>query len=251
VLGIGAGQVLGLVREARALERPRACVDVSGVGARAIADALAAGGAAGAVTVDGDPLRAAVAIRLLEDGPSVDDVALLRRLVREGRPVLVLRRGGETVPYVLPGDVLDAGPEELPIDQIADAIARAAPDAAPALAARLPVLRAVVERRAIRTTSLANAALAATPWIRDAHLPLLSLAQGRMLLLLGVCRGDTLPSDPQGLARAAGPAIAASVGLGLAGRELVRRLPVRGPLVRAAVAYAGTRALGSARLRLP
>ena len=32
--------------------------------------------------------------------------------------------------------------------------------------------------------------------------------------------------------------------MGLGARALVRRLPVGGPLVRAAVAYAGTRALG-------
>ena len=58
------------------------------------------------------------------------------------------------------------------------------------------------------------------------------------------------PRDPQQLALAAGPAVAGCVGMGLGARALVRRLPVGGPLVRAAVAYAGTRALGAARLRL-
>jgi uncharacterized protein (DUF697 family) len=250
VAGIGLGQLLRLVREAQALESPSAHVDVGGVGARELADALAAGGEAGAVTVGGDARRAAASIRLLDGAPSADEVALLRRLTRDARPVIVVRRGTEAVPYVLPDDVLDAG-SELPLGEIADAIARVAPDAAPALAARLPVLRAAVERRVIRTASVANAVVAATPWPRNSHLPLLSLAQGRMLLLLGTSRGATLPRDPQGLARAAGPPLAASVGLGLGARELVRRLPVQGPLVRAAVAYGCTRALGTARLRLP
>ena len=63
---------------------------------------------------------------------------------------------------------------------------------------------------------------------------MLTLAQGRMLLLLGIARGEVLPRDPQQLAIASGPSLAAPVGVGLATRALVRRLPVRGPLVRAA-----------------
>jgi hypothetical protein len=38
--------------------------------------------------------------------------------------------------------------------------------------------------------------------------------------------------------------------MGLGARTLVRRLPVNGRLVRAGVAYAGTRVLGEARIRL-
>jgi hypothetical protein len=67
--------------------------------------------------------------------------------------------------------------------------------------------------------------------------------------LLGVSRGETLPQEPQQLAISAGPGIAACVGVGLAARALVRRLPIGGPVVRAAVAFAGTQALGAARLR--
>ena len=48
----------------------------------------------------------------------------------------------------------------------------------------------------------------------------------------------------------AGPAVAACVGMGFGARALVRRLPVNGRLVRAGVAYAGTRVLGEARLHL-
>ena len=80
-------------------------------------------------------------------------------------------------------------------------------------------------------------------------MPVLTLAQSRMLLMLGLSRGDVLPRDPQQLALAAGPAVAGCIGLGFGARALVRRLPVRGRARPAGVAYAGTHALGEARLR--
>jgi len=248
--GIGIRQVVGLVRETRGLEGSTAQIALSGAGARELAAALAVGGDPTAVSVDGDPLRAAVAIRLVEGEPSAAETAVLRRISRAGTPLIVVRRGGsERIPHVLPEDVLDAG-TELAAAELATAIARVASDTAPSLAARLPLLRPAVMGRLIGETALTNAALAASPWLNQAQLPLLTLAQSRMLLLLGLSRGDVLPRDPQELAIAAGPALAGSLGVGLGARALVRRLPVRGPLIRAAVAYAGTRALGAARLRL-
>ncbi len=104
-------------------------------------------------------------------------------------------------------------------------------------------------RRLISTTAVLNAAVAASP-AKQAQFPALTLAQGRMLLLLGIARGEVLPRDPKQLAIASGPSLAAPVGVGLATRALVRRLPVRGPLVRAAIAYAATHGLGTARSRL-
>jgi uncharacterized protein (DUF697 family) len=248
--GIGIGQVVRLVRETRKLEGSTGQIVVSGSGAAELAAALAAGGDPAAVSVDGDPLRATVAIRLVEGEPSAAETAVLRQISRAGTPLIVLRRGGaEHVANVLPEDVLEVG-TELPLAELAIAIARVASDAAPSLAARLPLLRPAVTRRLIGRTALANAAIAASPGLKQAHLPLLTLAQSRMVLLLGLSRGDVLPRDPQELAVAAGPALVGSLGVGLGARALVRRLPVRGPLVRAAVAYAGTRALGAARLRL-
>ena len=248
--GIGIGQVVALVREARGLEGSRAQITVSGAGARELAVALAAGGDPSAVWVDGDPLRAAIAIRVIEGEPSVAETAVLRRISRAGTPVIVVRRGGAGhIPHVLPEDVLDVV-TDLPVAALATAIARAASDSAPSLAARLPLLRPAVTRRLIATTALTNAAVAASPWLKQAHLPLLTLAQSRMVLQLGRSRGKVLPRDPQELVVAAGPALAGSLAMGLGARALVRRSPARGPLVRAAVAYAGTWALGAARLSL-
>jgi hypothetical protein len=249
LLGIGLGQVVTIVRETRMIESTPGHLSVAGPGARELADALAEGGDASAVVVEGDPVAAAVAIRIVSGPVTQDERALLRRAVRAGTPLLVVRHGADSVPYVLPQDVLDG--EELPIETLAAAIARLAPDAAPALAARLPVLRCAIERRLISVTSWGNALIAASSRSGAAHLPLLSISQSRMLLLLATGRGHRLPSDPKAIASAAGPPIVASIAVGLAARELVRRAPVGGPAVRAAVAYAGTRALGAARLRLP
>ena len=248
--GIGIGQAAGLVREARQFDGSSAYVAVSGAGAHELAAALAAGGDRAAVVVDGDPVRAAVAIRLVDGEPAAAETAVLRRISSAGTPLLVVRRGGaERLPYVLAGDVLEVG-TELPVAEVVAALARVAGEAGPALAARLPVLRGAVARRLIGTTSLANAAIAASPWMKQAQLPLLTIAQARMLLQLGLSRGDVLPRDPKALALAAGPVVLSPVAVGLGARELVRRLPFGGPVIRAAVAYAGTRALGAARLRL-
>lgn len=246
-LGIGIGQVVALVREARVLEHSPEHLSVAGPNASSIAAALAEGGDASAIRIDGDPTRAAVAIRVVDGPVSPAEQAVHRRIVREGKPLLVLRYGSEHVPYALPGDILDVTPD-LPLDALAAAIARSAPDAAPALASRLPVLRRAVQRHLIGVSSWGNALIAGS-WRDDGpQLPLLTMSQSRMLLLLAVSRGRQLPHHPQELARAAGPSLGAALAVGIGARALVRRLPVRGPLVRGGVAYAGTRALGALRL---
>ncbi len=248
--GIGIGSALGLVREARRLEGSNAFIAVSGPEAESLAASLGADGDRGAVGVGRDPAEAVVAIRLVEGEAGTEDIAFLREGARAGTPLVVVRRGGGArLPYVLPGDVIAAG-VGFPLGEIAAAIARTASDGGAALAARLPILRPETERRLVVGTSMTNAAIAGSPWQKDAHLPLLTLAQARMLLLLRVCRGDVLSRDPQELAAAVGPAAVGSLGVGLGARALVRHLPARGPLVRAAVAFAGTRALGAARRRL-
>lgn len=257
--GVGVGQVVAVVRDARGLERHAARVALAGPRARELAAALAAGGDPGAVAVDGDPVAAAAAVRIIDGAPTEDDVAVLRRVARAGVPLLVVvGRDGEPkagsasrIPYVLPQDTIERDGDGSLAERVARSLACAVDEAdAAVLARRLPTLRPHVERRLVRRRALASAAVAAAPWIGETHLPLLALAQARMLLELGVAAGNTLPRDPQALATAAGPALAASFGAGLALRSLYRRLPARGPLVAAALAYAGTRALGELRTRV-
>ncbi|RDI74554.1 hypothetical protein Gocc_1443 [Gaiella occulta] len=257
--GVGIGQVVAVVRDARGFERHVARVALAGPRARELAAALAAGGDPGAVAVEGDPAAAAAAVRIVDGAPTEADVAFLRRAARAGVPLLVVvgregrpRTGSASrIPYVLPQDTIELDGDGSLAERVARSLARAVGggDAA-ALARRLPALRPHVEHRLVRRAALAGAAVAAAPWVEEAHLPLLTLAQARMLLELGVAAGSTLPRDPQALATAAGPAVAASFGTGLALRSLYRRLPVRGPLAAAALAYAGTRALGELRTRV-
>jgi hypothetical protein len=249
--GFSTGQLLGLARDARAQEPARALV-VAGPGALALATALAEHGDARAIAVDGDPARAAAVIWMLDGAPTAADVDALRRLARAGVPVIAVQSGpAARIPYVLPHDVLDAPGGVVPVDRVARALAEALPPAvAAALAARLPVLREPVERRIVHRTALVNAGIGAAPWVKQAHMPLMTLAQGRMLLELGVAAGAASPREAPPLAATAAPALAGSMGTGLGLRALHRRLPFRGRLAGAALAYAGTRVLGELRARI-
>jgi uncharacterized protein (DUF697 family) len=247
--GIGIGQLVGLVRDVRGSEEALPRIAVSGPGASELATSLVAGGDASAVTVTETAVGQAVTIRLIEGDPTPGERGTLRRLAREQTPLIVVRRGGSgRIPHVLADDVVEGG-DQFDLDAIAAAIARAAADDGPSLAARLAVLRPAVSRRLIARTAVANATLAASSRIAQPQLPRLALAQARMLLLLGVARGETLPRDPRALALAAGPSLAAALGTGLGARACVRRLPMGGPVVRAAIAYGATRALGTTLLR--
>ncbi len=252
--GLGVGQVVALVRETRGFEGALPQISVSGEGASELALTLTTGGDAGAVTVGSDPGNAVVAIRLIDGEPSAAEIAILRKISRSEMGLIVVRRGEGHVPYVLPGDIIDTDDIDsegnLPMRDLLKSIARHAGDDGPALAARLPILRAEVGRRLIAATAFANAVIGASTKMQTAQLPVLSFAQSRMVLMLGLSRGDVLPRDPKHLALAAGPAVAACIGMGFGARALVRSLPVRGRLVRAGVAYAGTHVLGEARLRL-
>ena len=252
--GLGVGQVVALVRETRGFEGALPQISVSGEGASELALTLTTGGDAGAVTVGSDPGNAVVAIRLIDGEPSAAEIAILRKISRSEMGLIVVRRGEGHVPYVLPGDIIDTDDIDsegnLPMRDLLKSIARHAGDDGPALATRLPILRAEVGRRLIAATAFANAVIGASTKMQTAQMPVLSFAQSRMVLMLGLSRGDVLPRDPKHLALAAGPAVAACIGVGFGARTLVRRLPVNGRLVRAGVAYAGTRVLGEARLRL-
>jgi len=250
--GIGVGQILGLFREVRGLDGASPRIVISGPGAEGVAAALAVAGDRSAIAIDGDPAAAAVVVRIVEGDPGEGERAILRRLAKKHVPVIVLRRGGSLrIPHVLADDVVDVGTDDLGADDIgrvAGAIVGVAGSSAPPLAAALPVLLAPVCRRLVARTAFANAAFASAR-LGHAQLPLLTLAQARMLLLLGVARGETLPREPEELLRTAGPYLVAALGTGFGARALVRRLPRRGPIVRATIAYGGTRALGLAALR--
>lgn len=252
--GLGVGQLWGLVRETHSLDQRRGPIAVSGPGAERLAARLTAGGDESAVRVGAEPALAAASVVVLAAAPGAEEREAMRRAARSGAPLVVVRAGafGGPVPYALPSDVIDTVGDDIPLDRVVDVLASVLDDEdGVALAARLPALREAVKRRVIGRTALANAAIAGAPWLKQAHLPVLSLAQGRMLLRLGVAEGATLPHNPQQLAAAAAPSLGGALVAGLGLRSLYRRLPWRGPLVAAFLAYAGTRSLGELRTRLP
>lgn len=125
---------------------------------------------------------------------------------------------------------------------VAGAVARTAGTRGPALARRLPVLRAAVVRRLVHRTALENGALGALVFVPGADMPVMTLNQIRMVLEIGSAYGQ----DPgQRL-----PEVLGVVGAGLGMRALARGVaglvPVAGWAVKGAFGYAGTKALGRA-----
>jgi uncharacterized protein (DUF697 family) len=249
--GIGLGALWRLVTETRSLGERDDFVAVSGAGAQSLGERLTEGGDPGTVRVGANPAGSVLFIVLLDSPPGPEATDLMRRATRARIPLVVVRTAAFTgpLPYVLPSHVVDARGGPIPLDRLVHVLAAVLGEDAVGLAGRLPVLRQAIERRLIDHTALASAMIPVSPRAQDAHMPLLTLAQARMLLRLGVAAGRALPHDPQQLAAAVGPTLAGSFAAGLGLRALYRRLPAHGPLVAAAVAYAGTRALGELHAR--
>jgi uncharacterized protein (DUF697 family) len=186
------------------------------------------------------------------DGIAADeDTALLRQARRAGVPTIAVVVGlpRETaVPYVPATDVVrvPAG-VPLPLETIARAIAaRLEEDGAP-LAAPVPVLREAVCDRLVTSFARKNGMLAAATWIPGADLPVLALNQLRLVLRLAQAHGVR---DARELMPELAATFGAGLGLRALAREILELVPGARWAVKAAVAYAGTRALGeTARLR--
>ncbi len=247
-LGIGPRDVLALTRYAQRSDTVGRPLLVTGVLAEQLASALSAGGDRGVVTTSGDPARAAALVRVVAGAATPEDEAQLRAATRALVPVVAVQTGISSVrlPYVLATDVIEVPPGSgFPTDDIAEALAAALGAEGAALAARLPVLRAPVERRRALEGALAAGTLAALTRDEGPHLAALTLGQARMLSDLSAASGAPSPRDTRAAAEAVAPALAAAVATGLLARTLVRRLPVRGRVLEAAVAAGATAALAA------
>ena len=251
-LGIGPRDVLSLARHAQGAGVPGPLL-VGGVLAEQLAGALSAGGDRKLVATTGDPAHAVALVRVLAGTPTPEDVTQLRAASRAFVPAVVVQLGDslEPVPYVPPLDVVHvpAG-AGFPLDDIARALARAVGrDGAP-LAARLPVLRKEFERRRLFDAAVTSGAIAALTRRSGPHLPVLALAQARLLSDLSTITGATVPGDMRAATESVAPRLAAALATGIASRAIVRRLPVRGRLLEGGVAAASTLALGLAFSRI-
>ena len=254
VLGIGPRDVLALVRHQRRARDVRGPLLVTGLLAEQLARGLRAGGEPGLVRTSGEPARAGAVVRVVAGAATAEDERTMREATRALVPVVAVQTAARSVrlPYVLAEDVVECPPGSgFPVDEIADRLAAAlGRDGAP-LAAALPVLRDAVARRSVTDGALAAASLAAFGAETGPRLPVLALAQARMLSDLSVTSGpDTAGTGPETAARNVGVPLAAAIATGLAGRELVRRLPVRVRSLDALVAAGATLALGTVFRRM-
>jgi uncharacterized protein (DUF697 family) len=206
----------------------------------------------GAVRAGDEPEGGAVFVYVLGREPSEEDERALTRARRARVPIIAVVAGPispeVTIPFVLATDVVRVGAGEgFPLAAIASTIARRLGEDAAPLAARVPLLRRAVADRLVASFSLRNAIVGAAVFVRGADLPVLALNELRLVLRLEQAYG--LQVDP----RERLPEIAAVVGVGFGLRALARRLldlvPEARWVVKGAVAYAGTRALGEAAVR--
>ncbi len=197
----------------------------------------------GAVRIGG-PEGSDVYVHVLAGEPSEEDAAVLRRARRARVPVIAVAPENAEIPYVLATDIVPSGAgESLPLGSIAQAIAaRLGEDGAP-LATRVPLLRDAVCGQLVASFARKNGVLAAAVWIPGADMPALTLNELR--LVLRVAQAYAVDDGRERL-----PELAATVGAGFGLRALARELldlvPVPGWVVKGAVAYGGTRALGEA-----
>ena len=150
------------------------------------------------------------------------------------------------LPYVLAADHVHVGAGEgFPLEEIARAVGRRVGDRSSGLAARLPVLRPGICDSLVKNAAKRNAMVGSVVPVPGADLPVLVLTQVRLVLRIAHAHGE--PVDTTRLPELLGVVVG---GLGLRGvaRQLAGSL---GPgwLVKGAVAYGGTRAIGEAALR--
>jgi uncharacterized protein (DUF697 family) len=198
------------------------------------------------------PGESAALLYVIRDEPAPADEHALRSADHRGLPIICVvlsdHQGSRVLPYVLATDVLRTPAlDAAAVDWIARRLVARAPEAAWALAVRLPAIREPVKQALARHFSQRNALAAATTLAPGQGFPLLTLNQIRMTLRIAAASGME-PRKAQALA------VGAALGGGLALRAVSRRLSAALPLpsfaVRAAVAYAGTRAMGLAATAL-
>jgi uncharacterized protein (DUF697 family) len=251
-LPVKAGAVIGMLKELRAgaqLDRP---LVVSG--ARELAGVLrrelARGGVASSVREQG-PLDGAAALVHVLAGPLTgEDEKQLKEAARVRIPIVAVTTGpGDPghIPYVLEENVIRvASGIGFPVEQIAKRLAHVLGESGTPLAARLPVLRGPVCDELIRKFSRQNGLVGVAVFVPGADLPVLTLNQVRMVLRIADAYGFEI--DRERLPEVLG-VIGSGLGFRAVARKAIELVPVVGWVVKGAVAYSGTRALGEAAVR--
>lgn len=236
----------GVTEEVRADALTSRPVVIDGPGGGPLARALAAGGDPSAVRVGGGPDGGIAYVRVLDGEPDDAAIDAFRRASRLAIPTIALQTdltAPDGVPYVMAMNVVES--EQPTADVLADALAYTLGDQAVGVAARLPSLRRPVCRRLTRNSAIATGAIGAAPWVRAAHLPLMTLLQAKLLLQIGGVYGNAAASVKDALPEGA-VAITTGIGFRAVGRRLARVAP--SALVGFATGFAATRMLGAAQV---
>jgi hypothetical protein len=228
---------------------------VSGMLAEQLARALAAGAEPGSVIVGspGEAQSAAVVLHVIAGDPSSADDELVRAADRFGVPIVLVQlwpQADWTPPFVLSAFVVEcrAG-EGFPLDEIADRVAHAAVELAPALAARIPLIRDAVARTVLRRSMFRTALIALGSGRGGIARIVLAYELARMLARLRTTDGrSTHAASMPVVAGVAGAAVASSLALRVAARTAARSFTA--PLVNAAVVVGTSWALGKAVRRV-
>lgn len=222
-------------------------------GARALTGPLVAelaqGARPGAVREDG-PEGAAALVYVLAAPPTAEDERVLGKAKRERVPTVCVLTGPRLdarVPHVLATDLVrvPAG-SGFPVEEIAEALARRLDEAGAPLAARVPVLRPAACDHLVESFARKNAVLGAAVFLKGADLPILTLNQIRLVLLLAAAHGVEI--DQQRAPEILG-VVAGGLGFRALARRLLRAAPVPAWALKGMLAYAGTRAVGEAARR--
>ena len=240
----------GLVKELRVSARDDRPLVVAGAPelARALARELGRDGKPGALREGGSFVKAAALVYVLAGALAEEDERELEAADKQRTPIIVLAAAEtKTVPYVLATDIVRVGKgEALPVDAIARAVVRRLGEDAAPLAARLPALRAAAARELVNRCARKNGVIGAAVFVPGADLPLLTLNQARMVLRIAQVYGHEVE---QRRALELLGVLGGGLGLRTVARELLDFLPGPGWILKGAVAYGGTRALGEAAIK--
>ncbi len=169
------------------------------------------------------------------------------------RPVVVVLEGldipGEALldaarrRGITPEGVIGSRGGQFPDQRLRHTVVDMAGDAAAGLAARLPAIRPIVIEGLIDKAAKQNGLVAAAVWIPGVDMPVLTALELRLVMQIAACYGHEL--GPDRAVELAG-VVGAGFGLRTIARELLDFVPIAGWMVKGAVAYSGTRAIGKA-----
>lgn len=172
----------------------------------------------------------------------------LSELSRAGKPVVVVLKEAPGIEVTFPGvgahRVVGMSMDGMPpADVLAEAVVEAAGDQAVVLAARLPALRDEACRQVIRKTARQNTIIGVLFIIPGADMPVMTINEARMVLRLATAHGETVGTER---ALELLSVVGAGFGMRAIARQALDFLPGPGWVIKGAMAWSGTRAMGGA-----